>query len=158
MIEKEAVVILENVRSAHNVGAIFRTAESVGVAKLYLVGYTPAPIDRFGRSVPDLQKTALGADAMVPWEQRADISTLITELKNNGFSVVAVERTDTAVDYKAHVPGDRVAFIFGNEVDGVSPEAQIAADVVISLPMKGRKESLNVSVATGIVLYRLLDT
>jgi len=158
MREKEAVVILENVRSAHNVGAIFRTAESVGVAKLYLVGYTPAPIDRFGRAVSDLQKTALGADAMVPWEQCTDISALITELKNNEFSVVAVERTDDAIDYKAYETGDRVALVFGNEVDGVSSEALAAADAVIALPMKGRKESLNVSVATGIVLYRLLDT
>jgi tRNA G18 (ribose-2'-O)-methylase SpoU len=157
MSQSEAVVILENVRSAHNVGAIFRTAESVGVAKIYLVGYTPAPVDRFGRAVPDLQKTALGADAMVPWEQHTYICTLITELKGKGFRTVAVERTDDALDYKAYEPGDRVAFVFGNEVDGVSSEALAAADAVISLPMKGRKESLNVSVAAGIVLYRVLD-
>lgn len=153
----EAVVILENVRSAHNVGAIFRTAESVGVVKLYLVGYTPAPIDRFGRPVPDLQKTALGADAMVPWKQHTYIGELIAELKAEGFAIVAVERTEDAMDYKEYEPGDRVAFVFGNEIDGVSPEALVAADAVISLPMKGRKESLNVSVATGIVLYRVLD-
>jgi len=157
MSQTEAVVILENVRSAHNVGAIFRTAESIGVQKLYLVGYTPAPIDRFGRSVPDLQKTALGADAMVQWEQCTHIGTLITRLQQEGFAIVGVERTDDAKDYKAYVPGDRIAFIFGNEVDGVSPEALALADVVISLPMRGRKESLNVSVATGIVLYRVLD-
>ncbi len=153
----EAVVILENVRSAHNVGAIFRTAESVGITKIYLVGYTPAPLDRFGRSVPDLQKTALGADTMVPWEQCEDMAPLIQKLKTESFAIVAVERTDDAMDYKEYVPGDRVAFVFGNEVDGVSSEALAAAGVVISLPMKGRKESLNVSVATGIVLYRALD-
>ena len=157
MSAREAVVILENVRSAHNVGAIFRTAESVGVAKIYLVGYTPAPIDRFGRTVPDLQKTALGADAMVPWEQCEDSVALIQKLKAEGFAIVAVERTEDAMDYKEYVPSDRVVFIFGNEVDGVSSEALAASDVVISLPMKGRKESLNVSVATGIVLYRMLD-
>lgn len=157
MSAKEAVVILENVRSAHNVGAIFRTAESVGVAKIYLVGYTPAPLDRFGRPVPDLEKTALGADKMVPWEQCGDSAALIHKLKAEGFAIVAVERTETALDYKAYEPGDRVAFVFGNEVDGVSAETLAAADAVISLPMKGRKESLNVSVATGIVLYRVLD-
>lgn len=157
MSTQKAVVILENVRSAHNVGAIFRTAESVGVTKIYLVGYTPAPLDRFGRIVPDLQKTALGADAMVAWEQFVDIGILIAKLKAEGFSVVAVERTADAIDYKVYEPGDRAAFVFGNEVDGVSTEALAAADAVIALPMKGRKESLNVSVATGIVLYRLLD-
>ena len=153
----QAVVILENVRSAHNVGAIFRTAESVGVAKIYLVGYTPAPLDRFGRGVPDLQKTALGADAMVPWEQHTYIGELITGLKEEGFVIVAVERMEDAMDYKEYEPGDSVAFVFGNEIDGVSTEALALADTVISLPMKGRKESLNVSVATGIVLYRVLD-
>lgn len=157
MSAQEAVVILENIRSAHNVGAIFRTAESIGIAKIYLVGYTPAPLDRFGRSVPDLEKTALGADKMVPWEQCEDMGALIQKLKADGFALVAVERRDDALDYKAYVPCDRVAFVFGNEVDGVSSEALAAADVVISLPMKGLKESLNVSVATGIVLYRMLD-
>lgn len=153
----EALVILENVRSAHNVGAIFRTTESIGASKLYLVGYTPAPLDRFGRAVPDLQKTALGADKMVPWEQHTYIGELLGQLKAEGFAIVAVERTDDAIDYKTYEPGDRVAFVFGNEVDGVSKEALALADTVISLPMKGQKESLNVSVAAGIVLYRVLD-
>lgn len=153
----EAIVILENIRSAHNVGAIFRTAEAVGVSKIYLVGYTPAPIDRFGRAVPDLLKTALGAENIVPWEQTDTITLLIERLQNEDVKVVAVERSEEARDYKSCNAGAKIAFIFGNEIDGVSKEICEMADEVISLPMRGMKESLNVSVAAGIVLYRLLD-
>lgn len=158
MSEREAIVILENIRSAHNVGAIFRTAEAVGVSKIYLVGYTPAPIDRFGRAVPDLLKTALGAENIVPWEQTDNIVSLIERLQKEGVKVVAVERSEGALDYKLCNVGAKIAFIFGNEIDGVSKEICEKADEVISLPMRGMKESLNVSVAAGVVLYRLLDT
>lgn len=157
MSKTDAVVILENVRSAHNVGAIFRTAEAIGISKIYLVGYTPAPLDRFGRAQPDVAKTALGADKMVPWEQAPESDGLITRLKGEGREVIAVERTDEALDYKTCEVSDTVAFIFGNEIDGVSENSLKNADQVISLPMNGMKESLNVSVTAGIVLYRLLD-
>lgn len=158
MNKTEGVVILENVRSAHNVGAIFRTAEAIGVAKIYLVGYTPAPLDRFGRAQPDVVKTALGADKMVPWEQVDDSVSLVTSLQKEGVKVVAVELADNAIDYKDCACGESVAFVFGNEIDGVSKEVLAQADEIIALPMNGKKESLNVSVTAGIVLYRLLDT
>jgi tRNA G18 (ribose-2'-O)-methylase SpoU len=154
----EAYVILENIRSAHNVGAIFRTSEAIGVRKIFLVGYTPAPQDRFGRAVPDIAKTALGAERIVPWECREDSAVLIAELKAAQVHVVAVERTEEATDYKSTRVSQKTAFIFGNEVDGVSLQARTAADEVVSLPMRGMKESLNVSTTVGIVLYRLLDT
>lgn len=153
----EAYVILENIRSAYNVGAIFRTCEAIGVSKIYLVGYTPAPVDRFGRKVGDIAKTALGAEEMIPWESVADMALLIPRLREEGVHILAVERTQSAVDYKKAVIEPRTAFIFGNEVDGVSSEALTHADEVISLPMRGMKESLNVGTTVGIVLYRLLD-
>ncbi len=150
-------VILENVRSAQNVGAILRTADAIGVAKVWMVGYTPAPIDRYGRNVPDLQKTALGAEQTVPWEQRADIASLLEELKEQGFRIVAVEKKEGASDYKQCELSGPTVLIFGNEVDGVSPESCERADNIISLPMRGKKGSLNVATTAGIVLYRLLD-
>lgn len=153
----EAHVILENVRSAQNVGAILRTADAIGVAKVWMVGYTPAPIDRFGRNVPDLQKTALGAEQTVPWEQRQDVASLLDELKEQGFRIVAVEKKEGANDYKKCELSGKTVLIFGNEIDGVSEEGCERADDIISLPMRGKKESLNVATTAGIVLYRLLD-
>ena len=154
----EAIVILENIRSAHNVGAIFRTAEAVGVSKIYLVGYTPAPIDRFGRPQKDIEKTALGAQNVVPWEHVEKSDSLIERLKNEGVTIYAVERAQGAVDYKSVSVEGRVAVVLGNEVDGVEPTSCALADAVIEIPMRGMKESLNVSVAAGIIFYRLFDT
>ncbi len=153
----ETHVILENVRSAQNVGAILRTADAISVAKVWMVGYTPAPIDRFGRAVPDILKTALGAEHTVPWEQRQDVASLLDELKEQGFHIVAVEKREGASDYKKCELSGPTVLIFGNEVDGVSPESCGRADDIISLPMRGTKESLNVATTAGIVLYRLLD-
>jgi 23S rRNA (guanosine2251-2'-O)-methyltransferase len=153
----ETHVILENIRSSQNVGAILRTADAIGVSKVWMVGYTPAPVDRFGRAVPDVVKTALGAEHTVTWEQYADSAMLIDGLKQNGFRVIAVEKTDKAKDYKECRVSGPTVLVFGNEVDGVSKEAQERADEIISLPMRGKKESLNVATTAGIVLYRLLD-
>lgn len=153
----ETHVILENIRSSQNVGAILRTSDAIGITKVWMVGYTPTPIDRFGRAVPDLAKTALGAENTVAWEQRVDSASLIDELKQKGFWIVAVEKMDGARDYKECALSGATALIFGNEVDGVSKEAQERADEIISLPMRGTKESLNVATTAGIVLYRLLD-
>lgn len=154
---REAFIILENVRSAHNVGAIFRTAEAIGISKIFLGGYTPAPIDRFGRKQPEVAKAALGAELMVPWEKIEDVSVLIARLKEKDTRIITVERSDAAIDYKTCPLGNSVAFIFGNEIDGVESETIASSDAVIALPMKGRKESLNVATTVGIVLYRLLD-
>jgi 23S rRNA (guanosine2251-2'-O)-methyltransferase len=153
----EAHVILENVRSSQNVGAILRTSDAIGVSKVWMVGYTPAPIDRYGREVPDVLKTALGAEKTVTWEQREEGVSLIDELKQKGFRIVVVEKQDRATDYKQCEVRGPIALIFGNEVDGVSKEACERADDIISLPMRGSKESLNVATTAGIVLYRLLD-
>jgi len=146
-------IILYNIRSNYNVGAIFRTCDGVGVAKVYLVGSTPTPIDRFGREVPEINKTALGAEKFIAWEYTEDIFSLIKKLKDSGVIVVAVEQSVNSVmldDFK--VP-ENVVYIMGSETDGLSEEILKEVDCVLELPMLGKKESLNVSVTAGIVLY-----
>ncbi len=146
-------IILEDIRSAYNVGAIFRTADASGVAKVFLVGYTPAPIDRFGRAQAEIKKTSLGASETMPWEKVESMSELIAQLKNEGVTVVAVELAEGSVSLKGFVEPENVAYVVGNEVDGVAKDTLAQADVIVELPMLGQKESLNVSVTTGIVLY-----
>lgn len=147
-------VILHNVRSRHNVGSVFRTSDGAGVAKIFLSGYTPTPIDRFGRPVPEIIKTSLGASGMIPWEKIDDTATLIPILKVEGFTVVSVEQAWQSVplfDFK--IP-QNVAYIFGNEINGVPADILALCDTVIEIPMWGQKESLNVSVTAGIVLFQ----
>lgn len=147
------VIILHNIRSHYNVGAIMRTADGAGVSQLYLCGYTPTPIDRFGRVVPALHKTALGAEATVLWHRCDSTLKAIEECHKNGYQVVAVEQTKDSITLKEFVVPAKVAYVLGSEVEGLSPELLKACDLVIELPMLGAKESLNVSVTAGIVLY-----
>ncbi len=154
--KKKVFVILHDVRSAHNVGAIFRTAEAAGVSKIFLTGYTPAPTDRFGRERKDIAKSALGAEKMLPWESRRSLNSLVKNLKKEKFAIVAVEQSPKSVDYKKVKIKDKTAIIFGNEVKGLSSAVLKKCDIVAEIPMRGRKESLNVSVAAGIFLFRTL--
>lgn len=149
-------IILEDIRSAYNVGAIFRTADASGVEKVFLVGYTPAPIDRFGRAQPEILKTSLGASATMAWEQVATTKGIIERLQADGVTVAAVELAEGSVSLKDFKEPQQVAYIVGNEVDGVSKESLELADVIVELPMLGQKESLNVSVTAGIVLYHAI--
>ena len=146
-------VILHNIRSAHNVGSIFRTADGAGVPNIYLSGYTPAPLDRFGREYTEIAKTSLGATHTVRHESVPDIQVLIQKLKAAGATVVAVEQTKDAVDYRKYSVGPDTVFIFGNEITGVEPEVLAGADACVHIPMSGMKESLNVSVCAGIILF-----
>lgn len=146
-------VILHNVRSAHNVGAIFRTADGAGVSKIFLCGYTPAPVDRFGRPRPSLIKTALGATETVPWDEEEDIEAVITRLKSENVEIIAVEQHEEAILYTERRYPHDVAFIFGNEVDGVQKSVIQVADACVYIKMHGIKESLNVSTALGIILF-----
>ncbi|NCN12047.1 RNA methyltransferase [Candidatus Kaiserbacteria bacterium] len=146
-------LILENIRSAYNVGAIFRTADGAGVTKIFLIGYTPAPTDRFGRVQAEIKKTSLGASEEIPWQQQENIEMLILSLKKEGYTVVAVEQADNAIILREFTVPKKVVYILGNEIDGVSRGAQNLADMVVEIPMLGSKESLNVSVAAGIILY-----
>ncbi len=150
----EIVCIFHNVRSAHNVGAMFRTAECAGVSKIFLTGYTPAPTNRFGFPQKEIAKSALGAEELVPWESAKAIGTLIARLKRDGYMIVALEQDDTSVHYKK-VHGKKVAMIVGNEVTGIDASILKKADVIAEIPLKGVKESLNVSTAFGIALFAL---
>lgn len=155
-------LILDNIRSAHNVGSIFRTADAAGVERIYLCGITPTPTDRFGRIHPEIKKTSLGATSSVTWEQVGDGSTLetekilalIAELKRDGFTIVAVEQHPNSLELFTFTAPQKVAYIFGAEVEGVQPKVLDVADVILELPMAGQKESLNVSVTAGIVLFQ----
>lgn len=153
----EVVVVLDNVRSVHNVGSIFRTSDALGVSKIYLCGITPAPIDRFGRERTDLHKAALGAEKSVAWEQCYSTLSLVTSLRSEGYSVIAIEQGDRSVDYKTVIPSGKTAFVFGNEVDGVSEDVLKQSDFVAHVPMMGEKESLNVSVCFGVAMFRFLN-
>jgi len=155
-------IILDNIRSAHNVGSIFRSSDGAGVEKIYLVGPTPTPVDRFGRSQPEIVKTSLGASESIPWEHvgSADSESveealsLIASLKKDGFAIVVVEQAPDSISlYDFEVP-QKVVYVMGAEVEGVHQEIIEVADVVVEIPMLGVKESLNVSVTAGIVLFR----
>ena len=152
----ESVLILQNIRSAHNVGAIFRTADAVGISKIYLVGYTPSPIDRFGRLRQDIAKAALGAEKMIPWESVKTIAPLISRLKKQGFRIIAIEQSPKSIDYKKVRVSARTAFILGAEVEGLPDSVLKKCDAIAEIPMQGGKESLNVSVAAGVALFRML--
>lgn len=149
--------ILLNIRSVHNVGSMFRTADALNVDKIFLVGYTPAPVDRFGKKREDLSKVALGAEKNIPWESITDANKLIAKLKKEKISIVAVEQHKKAKDYKKFKIKKPTAFIFGNEVDGIPEKILSKSDEILSIPMRGKKESLNVSVSFGIALSRILD-
>ena len=122
------------------------------------VGYTPAPIDRFGRAQAEIKKTSLGASEEIAWEKVDDIVALVIALQTEGVEVVAVELAESAVSLADFVVPEKVAYIVGNEVEGVSKEALASSDIIVEIPMLGTKESLNVSVAAGIVLYYGLVT
>lgn len=149
------IVFLDNIRSAQNVGAIFRTCDGAGVSKLVLVGYTPAPVDRFGRSQPAIAKTSLGATQTISFESVRDESCLeqLKRYKKEGYQIVPVEQVRESVSLYDFSKPEKVVYIFGNEIGGVSDGILDLADTVLELPMAGMKESLNVSVTAGIVLY-----
>ncbi len=152
------IAFLDNLRSVHNVGSIFRTANAVGIDKLILCGTTPTPLDKKGMKRKDFAKVALGAEDSVDWEYREDARSMIEELKGRGYYVIALEQDEKAVDYKEVVikEGNDVLFIIGNEVDGLSKEILESVDVIAEITMLGSKESLNVTIAFGIGVYRIL--
>ncbi len=151
------ILILPDIRSAENVGAIFRTADAVGMDKIYLVGITPAPVDRFGRDRNDIAKSALGAEKTILWEQRENLVELILELKNQGYKIIALEQDEKSVDYKEVKIAEKNAFLLGTETTGLTKEILDMCDTIAEIPMKGEKESLNVSVAFGVAIFRILN-
>lgn len=166
--KKDVVVILNNIRSNENVGSIFRTADAFCVSKIYLCGYTPAPLDRFGRENKGLTKASLGAEKMVVWEKVEDMKELIKQLKIEGYKIVGIEQDTNSLNIESFnskivTHYSLLGLIFGNEVDGLNEEELKLCDYTVEIPMRGKlkrdrgaskinKESLNVAVTAGIVL------
>lgn len=153
---KELVVVLHNVRSVHNVGSIFRTADAAGVRKIYLCGITPEPLDRLGKWRKDFLKVSLGAEKTVPWEKIHSTTALINNLKLDGYHIFAVEQDIKATPISQVKLRDKAALVMGSEIKGLPPSILKRANVILEIPMYGAKESLNVAVAFGIVVYALI--
>ena len=145
------VLVLDNIRSAHNVGSAFRTADAFGVDKVFLGGICPVPPS------PELRKVALGAEEVVPFEHVQDVDALVHNLQAQGYTVIAVEQTVHSVKLDAfrREPGRKYALVFGNEVDGVQQAVVDACDFSLEIPQRGTKHSLNVSVSVGVILWAL---
>lgn len=150
------ILILNNIRSTENVGAIFRTSDAVGIDKIYITGYTPAPLDRFGKKRNDIAKSALGAEDFVKWEIKKSLPDLLRRLGREGYKIIALEQDPKSVHYRNIKLGDKNAFLVGNEVLGIDKKILAKCDAIGEIPMKGKKESLNVSVSLGIFLYGVL--
>ena len=150
-------LILHNIRSTHNVGSIFRTAEACGIHRIFLTGYTPTPLDNFGREVKAISKTALGAEKNVVSETLSSPSILIKNLKQQQVKIIGIEQSKDSVDYKKIKIKGSTAFVLGNEVKGISKQLLKQCDIIAEIPMVGEKESLNVSVVAGVALFRILN-
>ena len=151
-----SILILPDIRSAINVGAIFRTADAVGIDKIYLVGCTPRPTDQFGRIQKDIAKSALGAESWISWDYKKTLIPLIKNLKKDGYEIVALEQDEKSIDYRKYKKPTKLAFILGPEVTGLDKKILNICDKIVEIPMYGKKESLNVSVACGISLFKIL--
>ncbi len=157
----EIIVIAHNIRSTHNVGAIFRTCEGFGISKIILSGITPYPHTTPDARLPhiaskltdQIHKTALGAETMVPFEYQAMPD--LAALKADGFTIVGLEQDARSVMLSNYIPPNKLALLLGEEVEGITDDLRRACDDLIEIPMVGKKESFNVSVATGIALYAL---
>ena len=149
--ESGVVVVLDNVRSAHNVGSAFRSCDSFKVDKLWLCGICAVPPSS------EIRKSAIGAEESVPWEYSPGTLDAVAALKNDGYTIVSVEQTVGSVSLEKFVPeeGRKYALIFGNEVDGVAQEVVDESDFTLEIPQFGTKHSLNVSVSVGVVLWDL---
>ncbi len=152
------VAVLDNLRSVYNVGSIFRTSNAVGIGKIYLCGTTPTPLDKKGDKRKDFAKVALGAEDTVEWEYAESTFECVKKLKDENYYVIALEQDSKSVDYKKlDIEGkEKITFVVGNEVDGVVKEILDQSDVVVEIPMLGTKESLNVTIAFGVAVYRIM--
>ncbi len=156
----DIVAVLHSIRSVHNVGSIFRTADAAGVRKVYLCGITPTPLDRFGKPRKDFIKVSLGAEKSVAWEKISErqIPKLFNDLKKEHYKILAIEQAKNSVPYQNIRVCEtlKLAVVMGNEVRGLPPSVLKEAEKVLEIPMRGKKESLNVAVAFGIVAFGLL--
>jgi tRNA G18 (ribose-2'-O)-methylase SpoU len=151
--QKNHVIIADNIRSAQNIGSIFRSCDALGYWKIYLCGISATPPNK------EIAKTALGATETVSWEYCANVNELISKLKEQGYVVCSIEQTTGSIMLQDFIPNSEVnyAFVLGNEVDGVSPQIISKSDICLEIPQFGAKKSFNVSVAAGIVLWDVLS-
>jgi len=156
MLKRQKYLVLYNIRSSYNVGAIFRTADAVGIDKIFLVGVTPCPLDKFKRTNSKISKSALGAEVSVAWEYRKTISPLLKKFKKDEVEIVALEQSPDSIDYKKIKLTGSWVLILGEETKGLEDNILKQCDVVAEIPMVGAKESLNVSVATGVALFEFI--
>lgn len=157
----EIILIAHNIRSTHNVGAIFRTAEGFGVKQIIISGYTPYPAIPNDSRLPhiaqklteQIHKTALGAEVLVPFSYQE--APNLPGLKQDGYIIVGLEQDSRSISLPAYTPPKKIALLLGEEVEGITQDLRDSCDVLLEIPMAGKKESFNVSVATGIALYAL---
>ena len=150
------VLVLHNIRSVQNVASIFRSADGVGIEKIYLCGITPGPLNRLGYARPQFTKVSLGSEKNIPYEQKSSTLRAITELKKEGYKIVAIEQSPKSIPhYEYKVGKEKIALVLGSEVTGLSETILERSDKILEIPMEGKKESLNVAVAFGIVVYAL---
>lgn len=146
-------IVLDNVRSLHNVGSAFRTADAFRLEKIFLTGITGTPPHR------EIEKTALGATSSVPWEYCEQPLTAVERLRNDGYTIVVIEQTSESVSLDQFIPDvdKRYCLVFGNEVHGVSNEVVASCDLALEIPQSGTKHSLNISVCLGIVVWDIFQ-
>lgn len=157
----EIIIIAHNIRSTHNIGAIFRTAEGFGIHKIILTGYSPYPTIKNDPRLPhisqkltnQIHKTALGAETMVPFEYQEEPD--LAKLREAGYRIVGLEQAPTSQLLTTYKAPEKLALILGEEVHGIPAELLKECEDIIEIPMNGKKESFNVSVAAGIALYQL---
>jgi tRNA G18 (ribose-2'-O)-methylase SpoU len=161
--ERDIVLIAHNLRSTHNVGSLLRTAEGLGITKIYLTGYTPYPAQSNDKRLPhvaqkldrQISKTALGAEMSQPWEQTDALEPVIRQLKKQEYAVVALEQAAGTTPLQTYKPPEKIALLIGNEVSGLSPESLALSSKVVEIPMFGQKESFNVVQAAAMALYHI---
>jgi 23S rRNA (guanosine2251-2'-O)-methyltransferase len=160
---RRIVLVIHNIRSAHNVGSLLRTAEGLGIEKVYITGYSPYPVAPNDNRLPhihrkltaQIDKTALGATELVSWEYVEDIDYCLSKLSAEQFTIVALEQTPKAVEMRNFKPAQKIALLVGNEVAGIDPATLAKIEVHLKIPMLGQKESFNVAVAGAIAIYHL---
>lgn len=160
---RSIVLIVHNVRSCHNVGSLLRTAEGLGVEKVYLTGYTPYPVEKKDSRLPhvaqkthgQIAKTALGAENLVEWQHELDVDSTITKLKQDGYEVCALEQSGESTPLNEYKPSPKVAIIVGNEVAGLDSSLLALSSKLLFIPMFGKKESFNVAQAAAMALYHI---
>lgn len=158
---RKIILIAHNLRSCHNVGSLLRTADGLSVDEVYLTGYTPFPLEKNESRLPHLaakisrqiHKTALGAENFVHWQHNENVMEIFSALRDGGFTLAALEQSQTSIKLPDFKPPDKIAILVGREVEGVEPEILAACDLSLEIPMLGQKESFNVVQAAAMALY-----